>query len=119
MIKTWIETHRETGAEEERQRAERAKLLEAERTGTFERRHMKMEDRIRRVLAAMPEAERNRERHITWFRDAMRSKYPARGAGRASVAEIGPALTALGWRRVRRWLGAERTYRAVWVPPLE
>lgn len=118
-MKTWIEQAIEHRAELERQRAERAKLADSAKLDTFERRHMKMEDRITRLLNALPESERHRERHINFFKDAMRAKYPARGAGRASVAEIGPALLALGWRRERRWQGAERTYRTLWVPPTQ
>lgn len=118
-MRTWIERRNEQLAEAAQQRAERERRAESEKLDTFERRHMKMEDRIRRLLNALPESERHRERHIDFFKEAMRSKYPARGAGRASVAEIGPALLALGWRRERRWLGAERTYRTVWVPPTQ
>lgn len=117
MLETWVELYQADVDERERKRAEREKLLEAERAGAFERRHTPMADRIRRVIAALPESERDKERHIHFFRDAMRSKYRARGAGRASVAEIGPALMSLGWRRERRWRGAERTYATVWTPP--
>jgi hypothetical protein len=78
-----------------------------------------MTDRLAKLLDDMPVAERDQPRPIAFFRQGLQAKYPSRGQGRASVAEIGPALRQLGWRRQRQWKDPTAGFLTLWFPPGE
>lgn len=90
---------------------------EAKRAARHAIRFTPMEQRIERILAGLSPEERAIPRHIGFFATALQAKYPARGAGRASLGEIGQGLRRLGWRRERRWCHQESGFRSIWHPP--
>ena len=96
---------------------DRAAAKEAKRRARHRLRFVPMDERLAKLLAELPTDERNAPRPISFFRQALKSKYPSRGEGRASVAEIGPALRRLGWRRERLWRNPESGFNTVWHPP--
>ncbi len=116
-MRTWFEDmkdHHDAFMEESR---ERQAAKDAEQRRGFALRHTPMTQRIMKLIEAMPDDERHKPRSMSFFTAAMRAKYPSRGVGRASPAEIGPALRALGWTRERKWRADESGFRALWIPP--
>ena len=117
ILKTWRDEQDEQREARDRDRLARRAEADAEQRRGFSLRHTSMEDRLLKLIGAMPEDEREQPRPISFFVNALRAKYPTRGRGRASPAEIGPALRALGWRRERKWRAEDQGFRALWIPP--
>lgn len=120
-MNTWIDTFNATQQTIEEQLAAKAEAQrqarEAKRAARHAIRFQPMEQRIERILARLSPDERAVPRHIEFFQTALQAKYPARGAGRASLGEIGQGLRRLGWRRERRWCHQESGFRSIWHPP--
>jgi hypothetical protein len=121
-MQTWADQQRQkllALQQEAQQRAQEDHDAEQTRKRqTYNIRCIPMTERLQRLIDVMPDDERGRPRHISYFTELLQAKYSARGRGnRASVSEIGPALKQLGWTRQREWLGPEQTYRTLWFPP--
>ncbi len=120
-MNTWIESFNATQQTLEEQLAAKAEAQrqarEAKRAARHAIRFQPMDQRIERILAGLLPEERAKPRHIGFFQTALSAKYPARGAGRASLGEIGQGLRRLGWRRERRWSHQESGFRSIWHPP--
>ena len=116
-MKTWTDEMHEQAAAAARDRLAKRAAEQATKAAIFTRRTTPMEERLRRILRAMPDSECGKARHIKWFANQLKAKFPDKGYSRAAVGEIGPALANLGWTRHRVWLGAHKTYRTEWVPP--
>jgi hypothetical protein len=116
-VQTWIESQQLASAAERPSQADRAAAREAKRRARHMLRFVPMTDRLAKLLDDLPIAERDQPRPIAFFRQALQAKYPARGAGRASVAEIGPALRQLGWQRHRQWKDPTAGFLTLWFPP--
>lgn len=114
-MRTWLDHL--TATLDSPSETDRAAAKEAKRRARHRLRFVPMEERLTKLLAELPADERNAPRPISFFRQGLKSKYPSRGEGRASVAEIGPALRRLGWRRERQWRNPESGFNTVWVPP--
>lgn len=85
-----------------------------EEAAKFAQRAMPLTDRIKRIIAAMPDSERAQPRPLEFFAERLRGRQklsPHRG-------ELAAALRALGWTRQRRWHKAEDGFRAYWNPPV-
>jgi len=98
-------------AAQEKDKAERRRQEEAE---ALAQRATPLTDRLRRVIQAMPEAERTKPRPLEYFAERLRGRQrmsPHRG-------ELASALRALGWTRRRSWQEAEEGFRAYWHPPV-
>ena len=121
-MNTWIQTFNATQQTLEEQLAAKAEAQrqarEAKRAARHAIRFTPMEQRIERILAGLSPEERAIPRHIEFFQTALQAKYPARGAGRASLGEIGQGLRRLGWRRERCWRKQESGFRSIWYPPI-
>lgn len=121
-MQTWHDRTRQELAEMHRQaEIRRQAQLEAEQANkrrVFHLRLVPIEQRLSDLYESMPDEEKPKRRQMRFFTDALAAKYRTRsGKNQASVAEIGPALTRLGWTRKREWLGAEQTFRTWWYPP--
>jgi hypothetical protein len=121
-MKTWYDEQRELRETLESQAAEarNKRLAEAEQNkrGAFALRTKTMDERLRALFDSMPEEEKPKRRHMDFFKAALAAKWRTRtGRNEASVAELGPALTRVGWKRKREWLGAEQTFKTWWYPP--
>lgn len=80
----------------------------------FAQRAMPLTDRLKRIIAAMPETERNKPRPLEFFAERLRGRQklsPHRG-------ELAAALRALGWARQRCWHRSEAGFRAYWHAPV-
>ncbi len=98
-------------AANEKDKAERRRQEEAE---ALAQRATPLTDRLKRVIQAMPEAERTKPRPLEYFAERLRGRQkmsPHRG-------ELASALRALGWTRRRCWQASEVGFRAVWRPPV-
>lgn len=96
----------------------RAKLEEVhkrqEEAEQFAQRAMSLPDRLKRIIAAMPETERTKSRSLEFFAERLRGRQrlsPHRG-------ELAGALRSLGWTRKRCWHKSEAAFRAYWYPPV-
>lgn len=98
-------------AAHEKDKIERRRQEEAE---ALAQRATPLTDRLKRVIQAMPEAERTKPRPLEYFAERLRGRQrmsPHRG-------ELAAALRALGWTRRRSWQEAEEGFRAYWHPPV-
>jgi hypothetical protein len=118
-MQTWYDQERDKLVARQHEAQQRAQEAEQDRKRqAYNLRCIPMTERLQRLIDTMPDDERDKRRHISYFVGLLQAKYSAKGRGnRASVSEIGPALKQLGWTRQREWLGAEQTYRTWWVPP--
>ena len=69
-------------------------------------------DRIKRLLASLPESERNMPKTMEFFQTRLRG----RKGKTAHVGEIADALRKLGYIRKRSWTGRENGFCAFWHP---
>lgn len=112
-MRTWADNLTAT----QQQRADARAAKEQERRDRFERRHTPMHERIKRVIAAMPEDERPKPRELDFFVRVLAPKWFGR---RAAAREVADGLRALGWERRRTWVGnspGEKRYATSWHPP--
>lgn len=117
-MQTWREKSAEKIADLDRQREERrAAKTDESRRGAPALRAVPMTARVQKIIAELPEEERQQPRPLAFFQELLRAKYPCRGIGRASPGEVGTALRQLGWTRTRSWRGEAGGFRALWVPP--
>jgi len=67
-------------------------------------------DRVKKLTATIPEAERYTPKNIEWFRTRLKG----RKGKSAHAGELGDALRELGYVRKRSWSDKETGYRAKW-----
>lgn len=102
-----------SAAAETRAKSEEARRQQEE-AEQFAQRSMSLPDRLKRIIAAMPETERTKPRSLEWFAERLRGRQrlsPHRG-------ELAGALRSLGWTRKRRWHESAGGFRAYWHPPV-
>lgn len=80
---------------------------------SFELRHTPMAVRIRKLLNAMPEADRLLARPLQFFINALAPKYSGK---RAAAREVAAGLVELGFTKKRVWVSSNESYCAVWFP---
>ena len=73
---------------------------------------MPLTERIKRLVASMPEPERNMPKTMEFFQTRLRG----RKGKTAHVGEIADALRKLGYVRKRRWGKGFNGFRAYWYP---
>lgn len=81
----------------------------------FAQRTMSLPDRLKRIIANLPETERDAPRPLEFFAERLRGRQrltPHRG-------ELAGALRSLGWTRRRCWRESEGGFRAYWHPPVK
>lgn len=115
-MRTFFDEMAAAQAKAEQDRAAKREAEQATKAGVFETKTTPMEERLRRIIRAMPDSEKDKPRHIRWFCEQLKSKYSG-GRKRAALHEVGPALAAIGWERRRLWLGPDVTFRVWWFPP--
>lgn len=69
-------------------------------------------ERIRRLVASLPEHERNIPKSMEYFQTRLKG----RKGKTAHVGEIANALRKLGYVRKRAWSDPENGFRAFWYP---
>jgi hypothetical protein len=69
-------------------------------------------ERIQKLIASLPECERNTPKTMEFFQTRLRG----RKGKTAHVGEIGEALRKLGWIRKRAWSDHEMGFRGYWYP---
>jgi hypothetical protein len=109
-IRGLLEASAQSSALAESEAARRAR----EEVDQFAQRAIPLIDRLKRIIGALPEAERNTPRPLEFFAERLRGRQrltPHRG-------ELAAALRALGWKRSRCWRDAEGGFRAYWYPPI-
>ena len=84
-----------------------------EKSNGFELRHTPMATRLRKLLNAMPEAERMEPRSLQFFINALAPKYSGK---RAASREVAQGLTELGFKKKRIWVSGSHAYCAYWFP---
>jgi len=102
-----------SAAAEARAQSEAARSRQQE-ADQLAQRGMSLTDRLKRIIAAMPETERVEPRALEYFAERLRGRQrmsPHRG-------ELAGALRALGWTRQRRWHQSDGGFRAYWHPPV-
>lgn len=72
-----------------------------------------LEARLQRLLDELPDDVKQAGIPIAALAERLRG----RAHGQAHRGELGAALRALGWRRVRCWRQEEDGFRAYWYPP--
>ena len=72
-----------------------------------------LEERLKRLIASIPEEESNVPRSLEWYRTRLRG---IEGRG-AHAGQVGDSLRALGFQRKRAWSYSENGFRALWYPP--
>lgn len=96
-----------------RDQADESRRLQAE-AEQFAQRAMPLTDRLKRIIATLPETERNKPRPLEFFAVRLRGRKnlsPHRG-------ELAAALRTLGWIRRRCWHQSENGFRAYWHSPV-
>ena len=73
---------------------------------------MPLTDRIKRLVASLPEPERNTPKTMEFFQTRLRG----RKGKTAHVGEIADALRKLGYLRKRAWSNSNNVFRAFWYP---
>ena len=115
-METWLENIRR----DDEVKSARAADIEArreEKSAQGERRRLGVDERVKRIVANLPDSLKGQPLQISFFRERMGAKW--RPGGRAHAGEIGGALTRLGWSRRRVWKSDQfhGRYPAVWYPP--
>lgn len=115
-MKTWLENLNQHVAETSASRAD-IEANHLEKLAQKARRALGVDERVRRIVATLPDHLKGQPLQIGYFRERMGSKW--RPGGRAHLGEIGGALTRLGWTRRRVWKSDQFSgrYPAVWFPP--
>ena len=116
-MQTWSEKERAYLAATLKANQDAIAQAEKERAELSELRWLAMPERIKRILRALPEADRVKPRGIDFFVEQLKPRYSGR---RASPRDVGLALRSLGWTRHRCWRrleGDEQGFRALWMPP--
>jgi uncharacterized protein YecE (DUF72 family) len=106
LTKTYVESTTRAESNEDRRQQEEA--------AHFAERATPLTDRLKRIISAMPETERNKPRSLEFFAERLRGRQrltPHRG-------ELAAALRALGWTRQRRWHQSENGFKAYWQSPV-
>ena len=70
-------------------------------------------ERLKRLIASIPDEEVNAPRSLEWYRTRLRG---IEGKG-AHAGQVGDSLRALGFQRKRAWSSTENGFRALWYPP--
>ncbi len=70
-------------------------------------------ERLKRLIASIPEEEVNVPRPLEWYRTRLRG---IEGRG-AHAGQVGDSLRSLGFQRKRAWSSTENGFRALWYPP--
>lgn len=70
-------------------------------------------ERLKKLIASIPEEEKNVPRSLEWYRSRLRGN---EGRG-AHAGQVGDSLRALGFQRNRAWSHSENGFRALWYPP--
>lgn len=70
-------------------------------------------ERLKKLIASIPEEEINVPRSLEWYRTRLRG---IEGRG-AHAGQVGDSLRALGFQRNRAWSSTENGFRALWIPP--
>ncbi|MFZ1539464.1 MAG: hypothetical protein WAT23_19045 [Chromatiaceae bacterium] len=109
-MKTWVEEVREQSLcdAQAREQAARDKADQAAARGVT------MKEKVRRVIRAMPEHEREIPRSIDYFVDKLTPKYTG---ARAAARDVARGLRENGWSRQRTWRASEVGFRSYWLPP--
>lgn len=109
-MKTWLEEMQAQSAREAqaREQAARDKAAEAAIRGVT------MKERVRRVIRAIPDHERDQPRSIEFFIDKLAPKY---AGARAAARDVARGLRENGWTRHRAWRASEGGFRSYWRPP--
>ncbi|MDA8128090.1 MAG: hypothetical protein M0Z73_05240 [Betaproteobacteria bacterium] len=93
-------------SEEERKHQEEAEQ--------FAQRAVPLPTRLKAIIAAMPETERNKPRPLEFFAERLRGRQrlsPHRG-------ELAAALRSIGWTRRRNWRKSDVGNCSYWHPPV-
>jgi len=72
-----------------------------------------LEDRLKRLIASIPESEQNKPRPLDWFRTRLRG-VEGRGAHAGQLADV---MRSIGWKRKRAWSERESGFNSLWYPP--
>jgi hypothetical protein len=75
--------------------------------------HTPMDIRIRKLINAMPESERNTPRPLQFYINALAPKYSGK---RAAAREVATGLVELGFTKRRVWISSSQAYCAYWFP---
>lgn len=78
-----------------------------------ELRHTPMAVRIRKLINAMPEAERRTPKPLQFYINALAPKYSGK---RAAAREVAAGLSELGFTKRRIWVASSHAYCAYWFP---
>ena len=89
------------------------KQVATEKSGRVGLRHTPMATRLRKLLNAMPEAERIEPRPLKFFVNALAPKYSGK---RAAAREVAMGLVELGFIKKRIWVSSSHAYCAYWFP---
>jgi hypothetical protein len=76
-------------------------------------RHTPMATRIRKLINALPESERQTPRPLQFYINALAPKYSGK---RAAAREVAMGLTELGFTKKRIWVSSSHAYCALWFP---
>lgn len=114
---TWIDKfHADQAGQQARRDDIEARHLE--RAAQEERRRLGVDERVRRIISAMPDTVKGQPVSLSYFIERMGAKW--RPGGRAHAGEVGGALSRMGWTRRRLWRGAPFApgrFPQVWFPP--
>ena len=124
-MKTWHDTIQAEIAtralEREQRKLTREQENEERRRRRFSERFTPADEKIQRLLDAMPAEERHQPRDLMFFQKRIKAKYRAqvRGEGYGSPSELGQALRRLGWTPRRNWSGRNGPdgIKTLWYPP--
>ena len=96
----------------ERQQHE-CQSTESDQLAQFRETSTPLIDRLEKLIASIPEEERNVPRPLEFFRTRLRG---VEGRG-AHPGQVGEALRKLGFTRKRAWSAVDDGFRALWMPP--
>ena len=115
-METWIDSFNRDQADQKTQRDD-VEARHLERAHREERRRLGVDERVRRLISALPDNLKGQPLPISYFIERMGAKW--RPGGRAHAGEVGGALTRLGWTRRRMWRSQtfHGRYPAAWFPP--
>lgn len=108
-IRDLVEATAESASRDQSDEARR----QQEEAAKYAERATPLTTRVKRVIAAMPESERNKPRPLEFWAERLsgrQSLTPHRG-------ELAAALRSLGWTRQRCWNRPSEGYPALWFPP--
>ena len=107
-MKTYITALNASVEREREQREQRAR----ETVQQARERLAPVEDRLSRLLAAIPREVQSGGLSLPALRSALRGRW----RGSAHPGDVGRAMRKLGFVRRRDWRGGEHEFRALWFP---